>query len=137
MWPGMPKFPKVTNLLFLCNILRQKWVIKLIFCKQTNIKVDFDTLDIKVSCKVILSLLMGMIKHSQITQSNKFAIYLQYLKKNLGMEVIFCMQINIKVSTSWHYQFWWKWPDMSKVFKIGSWYYFCNMIRKNCFCFLL
>ena len=24
---------------------------------------------------------MGMIKHSQITQSNKFAIYLQYLKK--------------------------------------------------------
>ena len=34
---------------------------------------------------VILSLLMGMIKHSQITQSNKFAITLQYLKKE-GMD---------------------------------------------------
>ena len=26
---------------------------------------------------------MGMIKHSQITQSNKFAISLQYLKKGV------------------------------------------------------
>ena len=26
---------------------------------------------------------MGMIKHSQSTQSNKFAIYLQYLKKEV------------------------------------------------------
>ena len=31
----------------------------------------------------ILSLLIGMIKHSQITQSNKFAISLQYLKKEV------------------------------------------------------
>ena len=30
-----------------------------------------------------LSLLMVMIKHSQITQSNKFAIFLQYLKKEV------------------------------------------------------
>ena len=34
---------------------------------------------------VILSLLMGMTKHSQITQSNKFAITLQYIKKE-GMD---------------------------------------------------
>ena len=50
---------------------------------------------------------------------------LQYIynisKKNLGMEVIFCMQININVSTSWYYHFWWKWPDMFKVVKMGSW----------------
>ena len=26
-------------------------------------------------------------------------------KKKLGMEFIFCIQINIKVSTSWHYHF--------------------------------
>ena len=45
-----------------------------------------------------------MIKHSQSTQSNKFAISLVREKK-LGMELIFCMQINIKVSTSWHYYF--------------------------------
>ena len=39
---------------------------------------DFNTLGIKISYKVILSLLMGMNKHSQI---NKIAVSLQYLKK--------------------------------------------------------
>ena len=29
---GMVKLPKITNLLFHCNILRKKWVMKLIFC---------------------------------------------------------------------------------------------------------
>ena len=43
--------------------------------------VDFYTLGIKVLDKVMLSLLMGMSKHSEIIQSNKFAISLQYLKK--------------------------------------------------------
>ena len=59
---------------------------------QNFLQVDFNTLGIKVSYKVILSLLLGMIKRSQSTQSNKFAISLQYLKKKLGMEFIFCMQ---------------------------------------------
>ena len=48
---------------------------------QSFLQVDFDTLGIKVSYKVILLLLLCMIKHSQSTQSNKFAIFLQYLKK--------------------------------------------------------
>ena len=34
--------------------------------------------------------------------------YLYSISKELGMEFIFCMQINIKVSTSWHYRSWWK-----------------------------
>ena len=59
---------------------------------QNFLQVDFNTLGIKASYKVILSLLLGMIKHSQSTQSNKFAISLQYLKKKLGMEFIFCMR---------------------------------------------
>ena len=50
---------------------------------QSFLQVDFNTLSIKVFYKVILSLLMGMIKHSQSTQSNKFAISLQYLKKEV------------------------------------------------------
>ena len=50
---------------------------------QSFLQVDFNTLSINVSYKVILSLLMGMIKYSQSTQSNKFAIFLQYLKKEL------------------------------------------------------
>ena len=44
------------------------------------------------------------------------------------------MQINIRVSTRW-------WPDMSKVPKIGSWLYLCNIWRKKVlqlhFCFIL
>ena len=41
---------------------------------QSFLQVDFNTFGIKVSYKVILSLLMGMIKHSQSTQSNKFVM---------------------------------------------------------------
>ena len=49
---------------------------------QSFLKISFNALGIKVSYKVILSLLMGMVKLSQITQNNKWAIYLQYLKKS-------------------------------------------------------
>ena len=38
---------------------------------------------------MILSLLIGMIKHSQIAEGNKFAIFLQYLEKMLYMEFVF------------------------------------------------
>ena len=31
----------------------------------------------------------------------------------------------------WQYRFRWKWPDMYKVPKIGSWEYFCNTLRKD------
>ena len=52
---------------------------------QSFLQVDFNALFIKVSNKETL---MGMIKHSQNTQSNKFLISLQYIKKRLGMEFI-------------------------------------------------
>ena len=81
--------------------------MKLIFCMQINIKVSskliFNTLGINVSYKVILPLLMGMIRHSQSTQSNRLAISLQYLKKEVRGEVQFL------------------WTDLSKVSKTGSW----------------
>ena len=41
---------------------------------QNFLQIDFKTLGIKVSYKVILSLLMGMIKHSQSTKSSNFVI---------------------------------------------------------------
>ena len=47
---------------------------------QNFLQVDLKTLSIKSFYKDILSLMMGMNKHSQIAQSNKFAIALQYLK---------------------------------------------------------
>ena len=51
---------------------------------QSFPQVDFNTLSIKVFYKMILSLLMGMIKHSQSAQSNKLSIALQYLKNEVG-----------------------------------------------------
>ena len=100
--------------------------------RKCFLQANFNTLGIKVSYKVILSLLMGMIKHSLKTQSNKFAISLQYLKKEArnGAQ-FFCMQINIKVSTSWDYRFCQKCSDISKL---------PNILRKKChicFCVLL
>ena len=47
---------------------------------QSFLQVDLKTLSIKFFYKGILSLIMGMIKHSQSALSNKLAIALQYLK---------------------------------------------------------
>ena len=49
---------------------------------QNFLQNDYNSLGIKVSYKVILSL-MGMIKNSQSTQSSKFAISLPYLKNEV------------------------------------------------------
>ena len=72
---------------------------------QSFLQVDFDTLGIEVSYKVILLLLMGIIKHSQSTKSNKLAISLQYLKKEFRYEVHFLHEDRHQVSTSWYYFF--------------------------------
>ena len=56
---------------------------------QSFLEVDFNTLNIKFFCKVILLLLMGMIKHSQSTQSKKLAIVLKYLKNEVSRHKAF------------------------------------------------
>ena len=43
-------------------------------------------------------ILMGMVKHSRSSQNSKFAMSLLFLKKEVGCEVYFCVQIKIKVS---------------------------------------
>ena len=55
---------------------------------QILLQVDFNILGIKVSYKSILSLLMGVIKHSQSTQRNKLAISLQNLKKDVNQKAL-------------------------------------------------
>ena len=47
------------------------------------------TSGVKVSYKLILSLMMGIIKHSQKTQINNVAISLQYIKKEVREGVHF------------------------------------------------
>ena len=70
---------------------------------QSFLKVYFNTLGIKVSYMFdIIPTLMGMVKHSQITQSNKCAISFQYLKKQVRNGGSFGMQTNVKVSLSWY-----------------------------------
>ena len=41
VWPGMPKLPKITSLLFLYNMLRKKWVMQLIFYIQISMKACY------------------------------------------------------------------------------------------------
>ena len=56
---------------------------------QNFLQVDFNALIIKVSLIVIPLLSIGMSKDSQITQSNKLAISLQYLEKEVMEGVYF------------------------------------------------
>ena len=54
--------------------------MKLIFCMQINIKLSY---------KLISLILVGMVRPAQITQSNKFAQFLQYLEQEVRDEVVF------------------------------------------------
>ena len=79
---AFPKFPK----LGVCNVFTifqksDKDEVEF-FCMQINTKVSCKLIS-KVFHKVILSLLMSMIKHSQNTQSSTSAISLQYLKREV------------------------------------------------------
>ena len=57
-------------------------------------------INIKFFCKLISTFLVAIAKHAQSTQNNKFAISLQYLKKEGGggVKLISGMQINTKLS---------------------------------------
>ena len=76
-WTNIPKVSKIARMHWLYNISK----------KELEMKLSFAC--IKVCYKVILSLLIGMIKHTQNTQSNKFAISLQYIKKEVRNGVRF------------------------------------------------
>ena len=86
-WSSIPKVSKTVSLQCLYNISKNKLEMKLIFCMQVNIKVSeklISTLWVsKFPTGLILSLLMDIIKLPQITQSNKFAISLQHLRKEV------------------------------------------------------
>ena len=81
------------------------WRVNLIFCLKVNIEVFW---------KLIPSFFGG--RHAESTQNNKFAISLQHLKKKGGMNLRFCIEINIP--TSWYYQICWACPFMLKLSKI-------------------
>ena len=67
---------------------------------QSFLQNDFNTLDIKDAYKVILSLLLGMINHSQSTQSNRFVNIFTISQKIRYEESSFFACSRTSVSTS-------------------------------------
>ena len=105
----------------------------MIFCMQINIKVFKKFILTLWASKFHTSLmfsLMCMIKHSQNTRSNNFAISLQNVKKEVKNGGHFWHADSVKVSTSLYYPFWWKCVGMFKMPKIGSWKHFCSILGK-------
>ena len=100
-WSSISKVLKIASLKCLHSISEKNLDMKLNFCMQhadehqrflrfQSFQGWFQYFGHKVSFKVILPLLMGIIKHSQSSiQSNKFAISLQYLKKEVRDGVYF------------------------------------------------
>ena len=77
--------------------------------KEVRYEVDFLHADKhKVAYKLISTLII-IDGHDEAfswySQSIEFVNLCKILKKKLGMEFIFFMQMNIKVSKSWHYRF--------------------------------
>ena len=82
-WMCVTSHPQSTQnkkFIYLCNISRKLWEMKLIFCLQMNINVF---------CKLLILLWMCVVRHTQGTQNSKFPISLQYLKENMKNELDF------------------------------------------------
>ena len=81
--------------------------------------------------KLIVSLLVCVARHAQITQNNKFAICFLDLKGNMKDEVDFCLQINAK-GLKWILSFQvCEWQSLPKLPKVKSLLCLCNIIRKE------
>ena len=123
------------------------------FKKEVSDEIDFLHPDKHKSLlQIDTMVLTEMVKYSQSSQNNKLAMYYNISKKKLEMKLLFCMQINVKVSyklfstlwalmfpTSWYYHFWWAWSSIFKVLKVITLQYLYNISKKkirNVFYFL-
>ena len=121
----MLKVPKIRSLHIFAISPEKHGVesgVKLIFCLQINTNVFY---------KLLLSLWVCLARHAQTTQNNKFAISLQYLKKELSDEVDFLhadkheslLQIDTMILMGW--------SSISKVPKIASLQCLYNISKKK------
>ena len=130
--PGMSKLPKMTSLLFLSDILRKKWVIKMIYRTQINMKACYKLMQWFWCCWSNVPKVTGI--------ASLLCLYNVWRKK-LEMKLIFCVQINIKVSCylisapwasrfsrRWCYHY--CWSRILKVRKIISFQYSYNILKK-------
>ena len=109
--------------------------MSLIFCMHISMKVSY---------RLILWFLIGMVKYSQSSENSKFAMFLNISKKKLEMKLIFRMQINIKIScklistlwassfpTRWCYYYWWARSSAIKVLKVTILQYLYNISKEK------
>ena len=119
----------VTNLLFLCNILRKKWAVKCIFNMQISMKACY---------RLILWFWWEWSRISKVPK-----IVCNISKKKLEMKLFCCMQISIKVSCKlistlwasefparWCYSYWYARSSILKVLKVTSFQYLYNISKK-------
>ena len=85
-----------------CNVVREKWVMKFIFCMQISTKVFY---------KMILSLWVCVSRQVQSTKNSQFTISLQYKM----MKLIFCLLINVEGFFTLMHHFRCVWSDMPKI----------------------
>ena len=78
-----------------------------------------------------------MARPAQITQNNKFAKSLLYLKKELRDEGDFLCSWASQFSVNWYCHFWWVLLGTTKVLKITSMQCLKNWVIKLMFCMLI
>ena len=108
---------------YLCNITRKALEMRLLFCLQINTKVFY---------KFIPSFWVCITRHAQSAQS-QFTTSLQYFKENIKNGVYFrflpadkskrFLQSNTSILGVW--------PDMSKLHRLTSLLFLCNILRKK------
>ena len=75
----MPRLPKITSLLFLCNILeRSEWCSDFLHADKHESLLQIEAM-----------ILMEMVKYSQSSHNSKFEMSLRYLKKEVRDEFDF------------------------------------------------
>ena len=87
-----------------CNVVREKWMMKFIFCMQINTKVFY---------KMILSLWVCVSRQVQSTKNNQFTISLQYKM----LKLIFYLLINVEGFFTLMHHFRCVWSGMPKILK--------------------
>ena len=103
-------------------LIKELQGLKMIFCLQINIKVSYKLVSTlwvsKFPTRSYYHNWWALSSILKVREVTSLQCPYNILKKKLGIVLIFCLQINIKVSSSWHYCFWWKWPDIAKVPKV-------------------
>ena len=82
VWPGMPKLPKITSLLFLCNIFKK---IEWWSCTQISMKDYY---------KLIVWFWWGWSSIPKVPKILSLQCLYNISEKKLKMKLIFCMQKN-------------------------------------------